>query len=269
MNIKKETKSAIILIIILAISIALFSAISFGMEIAKGSTNFWTFFFIYFVVFIILNLLTTKFKNKTFEIFVSIFSLPFALIFGALHLVIPTISIFVHSFYYFILSVAIPFLLVRLNEYYPIIEISKENKTFIQLTFSIIIAVTFHKIILDLTYRTSPFRLKSSKKMKKFRLDELIAHIINKENIRFVIYISFFIYLVVYSYKMLGNSSILETSLHDKAILQSFLCFLAFDRVILNSKQVVLLPSIFLNKLMNSITQKEKDELEKENAEEK
>jgi hypothetical protein len=103
--------------------------------------------------------------------------------------------------------------------------------------------------------------------MKKFRLDELIAHIINKENIRFVIYISFFIYLVVYSYKMLGNSSILETSLHDKAILQSFLCFLAFDRVILNSKQVVLLPSIFLNKLINSITQKEKDGLEKENEE--
>lgn len=93
--------------------------------------------------------------------------------------------------------------------------------------------------------------------MKKYKLDELIEYIINRQNIRFAIYVSFFIYIFIYSFQMLENSSLFVTDLRDKAILQSFLCFLAYDRLLLNSKIVALMPSKLLNKFLISIIGKD------------
>ncbi|MEC8883956.1 MAG: hypothetical protein VYD98_04805, partial [Bacteroidota bacterium] len=70
---------------------------------------------------------------------------------------------------------------------------------------------------------------------------------------------SFFIYLIVFSFQFLQNSSVFEIAEKDRAVYQSFLCFLAFDRLLLNSKRFILMPSELLKRMINSITQNEKE----------
>lgn len=234
---------------------------TFGIKYFENYNSAWTYFLIYFLITISLNIISIKFQNRYLEKFTTILSFPLALLSFLFKIIIPSITIFVQSFYYILLSTAIPFLLLKLNEYYEWKELNSETETFFQFTISIIIAVTFYKVILDLTYKISLFRIKSSKQMKKYKLDELIEYIINRQNIRFAIYVSFFIYIFIYSFQMLENTSLFVTDLRDKAILQSFLCFLAYDRILLNSKIVALFPSKLLNKFLTSMigTDEKKD----------
>lgn len=230
---------------------------TFGVKYFENSNNVWAYFLTYFLFTIFLNIISVKVHNRYLDNFTKILSFPLAIIFFLFQIMVPTVTIMVQSLYYIVLSTSIPFLLLKLNNYYQWIDLNSETETFFQLTISIIISVTFYKYILDLTYKISLFRIKSSKKMKKYKLDELIEYIINRQNIRFAIYVSFFIYIFIYSFQMLENSSLFVTDLRDKAILQSFLCFLAYDRLLLNSKIVALMPSKLLNKFLISIIGKD------------
>jgi hypothetical protein len=245
----KEIKSSIGLFIIVVFSMAIIIGLTIGVKHMEDNSYLWLYFLIYFVLVIALKLLTLKVKNKYFVSVVKFISFPQDLLLALFVISIPVASVFFHSVIYFFLCILIPITLNGVNDYYNLVSISNENKIFLGLTMTIVVAVTCYKWLLFLIYHMPPFNIKKSEKMKRFRLEELTEYIINKQNIRFVIYLLFFVYLGVYSFKVLEESSFLESSLYDRAVLQSFLCFLAFDRVILNSKNIVLLPSIILKKV--------------------
>jgi len=156
-------------------------------------------------------------------------------------------------------------MLISTNKHFNYIPLREETMLFIGITSSTIIAITFYNSILKLLHIVPPFRIKHSKKNQKFRLDEILEYFFTKENLRFTIYTAFFIYLIFYSFKLFEGEYDVVINKIDKATLQSFLCFIAYDRLLLNSKSVSALPSVILNKVFNSITQKEK---EKENIKE-
>ncbi|WP_417559077.1 MULTISPECIES: hypothetical protein [Flavobacteriaceae] len=249
----KEKKAIFYLIVVVIISIILFVAFSLGYSFLEKNTTFWTYFLIYFLTVITFNLLTIKIKFKMVKKAVYIYSLPLSILFFLFQFTVPTITVLIQVVYFIIFSTAFPYLILKVNDYFRIIGLNSETETFLQMTVSIIIAVSFNQFILEITYRLSPFTLKPSKKIEKLKLVELVDYIINLQNIRFVIYTSFFIYLIIFSFQQLENSTIFITSQHDRAILQSFLCFLAYDRIILNSKNIALLPSLLLNKFLTSI----------------
>jgi len=73
-------------------------------------------------------------------------------------------------------------------------------------------------------------------------MKELTITMYQKENIIFVIYAFYFIYLVMWSfYKIQYDKSLLHGDM-DSAILQSFLVFIAFTNMIIKSKEVMLAP---------------------------
>lgn len=268
MNIKKESKSTLLVLTIIITSLVIMFFLSMGMEHlnATKSVNWVFYFFGYVVLLIFFGWLHKKFPNKLLKYLNIGISLPLAIFSFLFQFAIPTIGLVLHIFLFGLFAFALPLLLIRANEYFDYITLTEQTALFINLTFATCFSVAFYKQILNFVYRFGPFRIKESKKMKKFRLDELTEYILNKENIRFIIYSSFFIYLIIFSFQYLQNSSIFEIQEKDRAVYQSFLCFLAFDRILLNSKSFILLPSEFLNKMINSITQKE---TEKETKKEK
>ncbi len=254
-SLKKEIKSSLYLILFVIFFIFVMYILSISMS-KVNLTQSVLFLVSYIFIIILLDTVRNKFNNKIFDYIHFIITLPIALFYSIALIVIPIGSVIAHVIYYFLFSSIIPFVVVILNDYFHIIDISNETKVFVVLTASVVIAITFCDTLLNLTYIFSPSRIKTSKKVKVMKLDDLTEHIINVKNIRFFIYSVFFIYLVIYSYKTFEQSSKLSLNLYDEAILQSFLCVLAFDKVLSNIKNVVFLPSTFLAKLIGATTRR-------------
>ena len=96
--------------------------------------------------------------------------------------------------------------------------------------------------------------------MGKYKVKELIHYIFTLNNIRFCIYTIYFIFMIIYSVKYLES----DTNNELNAILQSFLTYLAFDNIIINTKNISLSPVEFLKKMINTIISDEEiNELKK------
>lgn len=225
------------------------------MEHLNTTKNYnWIFYLLgYLALLIFFNWLHKKFPNKLLEYINYAFSLPLSIFLFLFQFARPATGIIIHTILFILLSFSFPLILIRLNDYFNYLKLTDQTIIFLNLTFAACFSIAFYKPILNIVYRFSPFRIKSSEKMKKFKLDELTNYVLNKENIRFIIYSSFFIYLIIFSFQYLQNSSIFEIEEKDRAVYQSFLCFLAFDRLLLNSKRFILIPSELLKKMINSI----------------
>jgi chromate transport protein ChrA len=235
--------------------------LSMGMEHLNTTKNYnWIFYFLGYVTLLILfNWLHRKFPNKLLEYINYGISFPLSIVLFLFQFAIPTMGLIIHTTLFILLSFSLPLILIRLNDYFNYFNLTDQTIIFINLTFATCFSVAFYKLILNIVYRFGPFRIKSSEKIKKFKLDELTEYVLNKENIRFIIYSSFFIYLLIFSFQYLQNSSIFEIGEKDRAVYQSFLCFLAFDRLLLNSKRFILMPSELLKKMLNSIVGDEEE----------
>lgn len=211
----------------------------------------------YICLIYLFNWLEQKFPNKFLKTINFIIVLPAAIFTVLYQLTIPSITLIFNVILFLLVSLLIPLFLIKVNTYLEIFNLTTSTEVFIVLSLIAIISLTFHKQILNFLYKYGPSRLKDSKKMKKYNLEEIIEYVVNKENIRFMIYTVFFIYLVIFSFQLLQEESIFEVKEIDKAVLQSFLCFLAYDRLLLNSSRFILLPSVLLNKFLNSMAAKD------------
>lgn len=114
-------------------------------------------------------------------------------------------------------------------------------------TISVFIAVLFNFQLRKLIYKISPARFKDSKSLKPYELDKLTDYILSENNIRFVIYGIYFLLLLVFNYIEFEENDKynLET---NKAILQSFVTFIALDRALTLLRDLEFKPSDFLKK---------------------
>ena len=146
-------KSIIYLFLLITISIGIIIAFSFGLKLLENYSSFWTYLMTYFVFTIGLNILSIKINNKYIGKITTIFSYPIAIFFFLIQFTTPIVVIYGHIFYYLLLTIALPFFLIQLNKCFEYQELNTETETFLQLTLSIIIAITFHKLILAITYK--------------------------------------------------------------------------------------------------------------------
>ena len=119
----------------------------------------------------------------------------------------------------------------------------------------------FFKTFLRITDKFSILRLDSSKKMKKYQIKELIHYIFTLNNIRFCIYVIYFIFMIFYSIQFLENNITYKSN----AVLQSFLTYLAFDNIIMLKKQIFFSPIEFLKKIIFSIIPNNDEQTENHN----
>lgn len=79
--------------------------------------------------------------------------------------------------------------------------------------------------------------------------NNLSFHLINRNRTKYLIFLGFFLYIIIYSISSLNDFSIFDDSKINIAIMQSFATYIAFDRL-LNSKALFdFKPKEFLSKM--------------------
>jgi hypothetical protein len=219
--------------------------------INKYELSFLKYLALYFLGYIISIFLYKKFPNKTVEIITTIFSLPLILISSLFKISNPITSLLTNAFFYFLLSLLFPGLLVIILNKLSILNLSRESLFFIIFTCGTIISITFNKILLKITYKISPAIKNNSENEENKNLIKLSEYLITPSNIRFLIYLFYFIYLCYFSLKTLETNSPFTTKNMDNALMQAFLVFVAFDCLRINSKNIVFSPSTMLIKILN------------------
>lgn len=187
-------------------------------------------------------------RNKFFKIFIFVLSTPIAALILLLKLLGPFMIISMGFIMYLFCSISMQVVIIYIIN--GIKEIPIEMTTFILFSSSSIIAVAFHQNILNFINKYHPAVQKGYLVEQNKKVVDLIKYLFNINNVRFVIYLLYFIFIIVFSIKTLDNRTVLNNEIIDYAVMQAFLVFLAFDNIRINSKEVKILASKLLEKLI-------------------
>ncbi|NEV94168.1 hypothetical protein G3567_08425 [Psychroflexus sp. YR1-1] len=212
---------------------------------------------IYGILLIVFQIIVEIFPNKIFDYINLVLLSPLALLFTIVMVSKPFLALLIHLIYYLFIPTIIPFGFYFANEYYSFIPINTETYVYLIITFSVIIATSLNNQIKYIVYLASPIKILKSDDSEKFRFKELTDYLLSKTNIRFIIYLSYFIYLITFNIFNLQNITIYETEVIDRAVLQSFITFVAFDSVLRNLKPLDFKSSEMLKRIVRSITGKD------------
>ncbi len=211
----------------------------------------------YIVLCVLLFIVAKRTKNsrviKTHRLLV----LPLSLFIGFLSVAMPYFVLQIHLFVYLFFSSIIPMLFYMLDRITGLLDLKITTHIYLIVTFSVITATLMNKQMAQLTYRFSPMQF-STHISKRFEFIRLTDYFLSEHTIKFVIYFSYFLYLLVFNLFTFQEHSLYSSPLMDKAVLQSFITFLALERLIANLKDLDFKPSEMLKLLLTSISGSDK-----------
>lgn len=252
-NYIKEIKSSLILITLIALCIGLVYSVSKYLDIR---------FFYGFIVYIILLCIViiaekvTKKQNKLLNKIKDLLSTPISVTYILLTAVFPIFSIITSILLYSGICITLPHLFFLSFEYFQINwPQNPDTRFYITLTTSVFLAVLFNNQIQRLIFWLM-IKLRNDEKPDAFKIDELIGYIISAKNIRFIIYSFYVILLFTINYLSFETIWFSGSDTKDKAILQSFVTFIAFDRALTLLKDLKFKPSDFLRMIVRSFLNK-------------
>lgn len=176
---------------------------------------------------IILN----KTENKVIQFFLIIILIPIGLIDMMTRLISPFLHFTFNTFFYFLFSMALAFLLLLcLNVMF---DFNKNQEIFFLITTGTISSVALNGIIRQiLKYLKIGYSTSEKIVNRNLSFEPTSWYEIN--NIRFVLYLGYLIFLIYYTIILLDESIIIKSNSIENSILYSFLSFLAFDQILLN-----------------------------------
>ena len=207
----------------------------------------------YIILCILAFQINKKYNKKFINVVVQIIFIPVTFLSLFTAIAMPIISIQATLGLYLFFSFLIPLILYQVDQVFHILTLNFETWVYIMNTCGVVIAFIFHKQIKFILYKLFPFTSKKSKTLKKYNLEELNNYVISESNIRFVIFSFYFVYLIIINFMSLENNSFYDNPAVDKAILQSFVTFIAFDRVLSTLKQTEFRPSELVDKIWINI----------------
>jgi len=185
-------------------------------------------------------------NNNFFELLHKVISLPLDLFFFLLIIVIPVLCTHLFIYVFIALAFLIPMMLYRLDQAFDILSLKYETWVYIILTTGGITLILLNKQIEKLTFRLIPFLVRKTEKLKRFKIVELCTYIASRDNIKIIIYFMFFITLIAFNVLSLQANSYFDNPNVDKAIIQFFITFIAFDRILSSIKFSEFRPSKLL-----------------------
>lgn len=219
----------------------------------RASKIDYLFLFSYILICVISHQINKKYKSKLTKNIAQAILLPFTLLVVFASIAMPILSIQVTLGLYLLFSFIFPWILYKFDKTFHFIGFNFETWVYLIITFGILIAFIFHKQIKFFVYQTFPFTSEKSKDKGKYNLEVLNNYVISINNIRLVIFSLYFLYLIVVNFMNLEGKSFYENANVDKAVLQSFVTFIAFDRVLSTLKQTEFKPSELVTKIWMNI----------------
>ncbi len=252
-HLNKELFSLILIVISGIIILGLAIGIVFVMDTVLEISNVLWYLAVYILLCISLFVLGKRRKNDKLLKIKRILILPFTLFIGFLSVAMPYFVLQIHLFVYLFFSSIVPILLYKLDRFTGLLDLKITTHIYIIVTASVIIATLMNKQIKQLTYRFSPMQLYSTHVSKRFEFNKLTEYFLSEHSIKFVIYFSYFLYLLIFNFFTFQEHSLYSSPLMDRAVLQSFITFLALERLISNLKDLDFKPSEMLKLLLTSI----------------
>lgn len=210
---------------------------------------------IYIFICIIIFQINKRFKTLFVDIIANIIYLPITILALFTLIALPVLSVQISIFSYLGLSFLIPMIAYRIDEYYQLTILNFETWVYIIITSGIMIAFSFHKYLSFLVNKIVSIMHQKSERIKNLKLIELNNFVISINNIKFTIFFLYMIYLIATNLMALQNKSFYENPNIDKAVLQSFVTFVAIDRILTTIKQTEFKPSKLLEILKSSFKQ--------------
>lgn len=244
----KLTGIFIAIVLVLAISIFIFDWI--------GKIE-WYYYLIYIVIAILSFYISRNIKNKALQYGLHLIGLPIYFVFALAIITLPSYLLIIHFLVFLLICFLIPFSILNKLIDHHILGITIWQALFLVTTIGTISTIIFNKKIISIVLFISPARFSDSKTVKSFLEKNKLDLWLDKNNLRMIYYSIFFIYLFYYSFLLLSDKITIEASSGENAWLQSFLCFIAFDSIILNSKSVQVLPTMLLKEIVKLITPSE------------
>ena len=249
----KEIKATTIIVSVIGVIFLLI----YSLKNEKFQNFFWISFLVYFATTVLLFLISTFIKNKYLDKVTSFLLYPLGIIYIILTVIMPFYSLLGHLLLYFGIAFFIPEILYRALSYFHLIDfINEPTAIYLRITLTVFICVLLNPIIRDLVYRISPERPKPSEKLKPYEIHEMTNYFLSNNNIKFFVYGIYVVVLLMTNIFNLQGKSLNNEIEIDKAVLQSFVTFIAFDRAITLMKQLDFRPSVLLNKISRSIIEK-------------
>lgn len=255
-NYIKEIK-AILIFIIIGILIFGFPTL---LAYFKIEYYFYYSLIIYTSLCAVLAILSNISNSKILKKITNYILLPAGIILSIVTIIMPFGFLLIHVICYLAFVILIPNIILKLLILLDVCPvINPYALIYVKFTSSVFIAVLFNFQLRHLIYKISPVRLKSSEKLKAYELDKLTDYLLSENNVRFTIYSLYAVILIIINFLNLEENSLSTNGTNDKAILQSFVTFISFDRALTLLKQLEFKPSDFLNKIIKSIINKFKD----------
>lgn len=186
-------------------------------------------------------------KNRYLNVLIIATQMPFALILVLSVYLTPIYIILLCFLYYLVISCIFPVIICIVTQHFYSFPI--EFNYFVIASLGGIIGVGLHKFIINTILKYHPATSDGKYENKR----DLITYVFSLENVRFVIYALYFLFLFIYSIKYITKLDLLSSSESDFSILHSFLVFLSYDNLRVNSKDVRIMASTLWEKLVNSI----------------
>lgn len=243
----KETKSALGVLLLLIFSILLFILIAKTLE---SHISIGYFLGGYLLLAIPIAFIASKFKNRYLNVAVQIYFAPIHILYIFMSFIYPAMSILTCLFFFIFAVSLLPILPILVIKTFKLDLVTDDTMLFFYLVSVTIASTIFNKQSLKLVYKYSPLKLIGSSKPEKQKTIELLDYIFTANNIRFTIYLIYFVYIIMYTISDYEGMSFFNSKKIDNVVLQAFLVFLAFDSMRLNSKDFRLLPSELLRKMI-------------------
>ncbi|MEG9329228.1 hypothetical protein V6B16_14910 [Salinimicrobium catena] len=156
----------------------------------------------------------------------------------------------IEVYFFFVFAFVFPFfgiykLLILVSDLFEIVLNAATILYLVLVIGTIIITLFCEKIIELINY---VMNYEQSNKRRKSNLN-LALSLANKNKVRFLIYLSFFIYLIVFSIERLNNIQVFDTEQFNFAVFYSFATYIAFERIIHNLNLMKIQPKVFYSKL--------------------
>lgn len=235
-NYKQEIKATILIFLINIIAALIVIGFNYIIENVEKLKYFGVAILAYIALNIIFNFLNFKLDNRIIKVITTILGFPAALFTATISVLIPALMIQVYLILYLIISVIVPLIILRLDEKFHLTNFSIEAWIYLIITVGVITATLFNRQIQNIIFRIIPFTAIKKEREERSKIIELCNYIISTSNIKLVIYSLYFIGLLLFNFFTFQDSSFFDTKNIDKAILQSFITFLAFERMFANLK---------------------------------
>lgn len=228
-GIKNEIYSIIIILLINILIVAMSILIMFLIDHSSKVRYLFFKFLIYILICVITFQINKRYKKLFVDIIANIIYLPITILAFFTLIALPVLSVQMSIILYLVFSFLAPITAYRIDEHFQLTVLNFETWVYIIITLGIMIAFSFHKYLKFLVDKIISIMHQKSERIQKLKLIELNDFVISINNIKFTIFFLYMIYLIATNVMALQNKSFYDNPNIDKAVLQSFVTFVAID----------------------------------------